>query len=391
MSLLQISHSPDLQRLQNEGYEIEISSGFLVVNSIPYINQKGETAIGVLVSDLSMAGNITVKPANHVIHFIGEHPCDKDGTIMTAISHASGENKLTPDITINHSFSNKPPTGYDDYHHKITRYIEIISAPAKSIDPEATACTFKILESKNDDSPFFYEDTASSRAGIRALSDKLAVQKVAIIGLGGTGSYILDQLAKTPIREIHLYDGDKYLQHNAFRSPGAATLENLQRQLSKVDYYKEQYSNMHKGIVAHNGYLIESDLPHLNDFNFIFLCIDDGLVKKPIIEYLMSNKIPFIDVGMGLHLVNNELLGTCRVTTSSNEKSDHISDRISFCESLEDDEYSQNIQIADMNALNAVMAVIKWKKICGFYQDLENEHNSTYSTNVNQMTSDESL
>ena len=38
---------------------------------------------------------------------------------------------------------------------------------------------------------------------------------------------------------------------------------------------------------------------------------------------------------------------------------------------MEDDEYATNIQIADLNALNALMAVIKWKKLSGFYQDLK--------------------
>ena len=33
--------------------------------------------------------------------------------------------------------------------------------------------------------------------------------KVAVIGLGGTGSYLLDALAKCPVAEIHLYDDDK--------------------------------------------------------------------------------------------------------------------------------------------------------------------------------------
>ena len=49
-----------------------------------------------------------------------------------------------------------------------------------------------------------------------------------------------------------------------------------------------------------------------------------------------------------------------------------------------------NVQIADLNSLNATLAVIKWKKLCGVYQDLEGEHHSTYSTNVNALTSDES-
>ena len=35
------------------------------------------------------------------------------------------------------------------------------------------------------------------------------------------------------------------------------------------------------------------------------------------------------------------------------------------------------------------MAVMRWKKFCGFYQDLEGEHNSTYSTNCHLLTGDD--
>ena len=44
-------------------------------------------------------------------------------------------------------------------------------------------------------------------------------------------------------------------------------------------------------------------------------------------------------------------------------------------------EYASNIQIVELNALNASYAVIKWKQLSGFYQDLEKEHHLTYSTN----------
>ena len=67
---------------------------------------------------------------------------------------------------------------------------------------------------------------------------------MAIVGLGGTGSYILDFLAKTPVQHIHLFDGDRFLQHNAFRSPGAPSLEELQEELSKVGWFQRIYSRM---------------------------------------------------------------------------------------------------------------------------------------------------
>ena len=37
------------------------------------------------------------------------------------------------------------------------------------------------------------------------------------------------------------------------------------------------------------------------------------------------------------------------------------------------------IQVADLNALNATMAVIKGKKLFGFYMDFQREHLSTYA------------
>jgi hypothetical protein len=35
------------------------------------------------------------------------------------------------------------------------------------------------------------------------------------------------------------------------------------------------------------------------------------------------------------------------------------------------------------------MAVIKWKKLCGFYRDLQREYHSTYSLDVNMLLSEE--
>lgn len=52
-------------------------------------------------------------------------------------------------------------------------------------------------------------------------------------------------------------------------------------------------------------------------------------------------------------------------------------------------EYASNIQIVELNALNASLAVIKWKQLSGFYQDLEYEHHLTYSTNCALLQTDE--
>jgi hypothetical protein len=135
--------------------------------------------------------------------FMGEYPCNNDGSIITAIQHSAQQNQqLFDGIIINFSFSNKPPNGYDNYYDKVVRYAEIISAPAKSIDKTATAKTFKVIVDSEDETVFNYIDSNSSRANIYQLNSKFKGQRVAIIGLGGTGSYILDFVAKTPVDEI---------------------------------------------------------------------------------------------------------------------------------------------------------------------------------------------
>jgi hypothetical protein len=391
MSQLLINRSPDLKRLRDEGYEIEVRSNHLLVHSVPYMNAKGVVARGTLVSPLTLAGDVTTRPTDHIAYFIGEHPCRNDKTLIPQIKHQSNRSQLATDVCIDHSFSNKPVEGYANYYEKMTRYIEIISSYAIFFDPTLTARTFKVVESKESSSPFVYVDTASSRSGIGAISEKLALSKIAIVGLGGTGSYILDLLAKTPVKEIHLFDGDVFLQHNSFRSPGAASLDDLLAQPSKVQYFKNTYSKMHKNIIAHEGFVTEANVNNLEGFDFVFLSIDKGAVKKLIIEELQKNRIPFIDVGMGIEVSEDSgaLLGICRVTTNSALKSDHILKRISLSDAADDGVYGSNIQVADLNALNAVLAVIKWKKLYGFYHDMELEHHSTYSTNVNQLLSEE--
>lgn len=391
MSRALISRSPDLLRLQNEGYEVEVRSGHLLIGSVPYVNAQREVVFGTLVSELTMAGDITARPGTHVAMFIGEQPCTKDGREIEQIKHSVGPMALAPGLDAMRSFSNKPPQGYADYFEKMTRYIDIISAPAKALRPEATARTYKVIEVDEGEGVFCYLDTASSRAGIGAITAKLALGRVAIVGLGGTGSYVLDLVAKTPVKEIHLFDGDIFLQHNAFRSPGAAPIEVLREQPSKVAYHHSRYAPMRRGIVPHAVYVSSENVAQLQAFDFVFLCMDAGPAKKLIVDALQVSGTPFIDTGLGVEILEDslELWAICRVTTSTSNKFDHVHRRLSYAEPADGGDYERNIQIADLNALTAALAVMRWKKHFGFYQDLEREHDSTYTTNCNLLTGDE--
>lgn len=55
----------------------------------------------------------------------------------------------------------------------------------------------------------------------------------------------------------------------------------------------------------------------------------------------------------------------------------------------DDDLYASNIQIAELNMFNAVLAVIKWKKIFGIYVDERQEHECSFTIGPNMMSNEE--
>jgi hypothetical protein len=386
MSRELISRSPDLKRLRDDGYFIQIRGGLLVMREVPYVDSQRRVRMGSLISSLTLSGDVTRAPDTHVVHFDGEYPCRADGTPINEISHATANFDLGHGVKAKHAFSSKPATGYTDYYHKMTTYAAILCGPATVLKADATPRPFSVPEDE-ENSVFNYAETTSDRAGIGALSDRLMMEKVAIIGLGGTGSYVLDLVAKTPVQEIRLFD-DELLQHNAFRAPGAPSIDQLRDAPKKVDYLKEIYSKMHRGINAHAVAIGPANVNLLDGITFAFICIHGGEAKRIVVEKLEALGVPFIDVGMGLEVVDGSLGGIVRVTTSTPEKREHVHQgRLSFGAAEAEDVYASNIQVADLNALNATLAVIKWKKLRGFYRDLEREHHSTYTTDGNMMLS----
>lgn len=382
----QISHSPDLRRLTDEGYFLEIKGGFLLLKEVPYVNEQKQVKIGTLISSLNMAGDVTLKPDTHVVHFDGEYPCQADGARIDKIINQSRLKNLGNGITAKYTFSSKPTGGYSDYYEKMTTYASILAGPAAVLKPGISPKIFRTPD-EGEESVFNYVETASDRAGIGALTQRLATETVGIIGLGGTGSYVLDGVAKVPVQEIHLFDDDLFLQHSAFRAPGAPSIEELRKALLKVDHFAAIYSKMHRHIIPHAVRICESNIHILEGLSFVFVCIDSGKAKQRIFQKLEEMEIAFIDAGMGLYLADESLGGILRVTASTPDNREHVyqKQRVSFADDGGEGVYASNIQVADLNLLNAAMALIKWKKIRGFYWDSEQEYHSMYTIDSNTL------
>ena len=382
MSRELFSRNADLKRLREEGYFVQVIGGALVMRQVPYVDSQRQVRYGTLISSLTLAGDQTCRPDTHVMFFDGDFPSEADGSPMSQISHQAVANTFG-NITARYSFSSKPDGGYLDYHHKMSTYASILAGPAAVLQPGVTPKVNRMPDDE-EESVFNYVETASDRVGIGALTQRFATHRVAIVGSGGTGSYVLDFVAKTPVCEIRLFDGDEFLTHNAFRAPGAPSIEELRDAPRKVDYFKSIYSRMHRGISVHSA-LDASNLDLLQGVTFAFICIDAGEAKRLVVERLEAMGVLFIDVGMGLELVNGSLGGILRLSTSTPTNRDEARKHMSLEGGGADDIYASNIQVADLNALNAVLAVIKWKKLIGFYRDLEGEHHCTYTTDGNML------
>jgi hypothetical protein len=76
------------------------------------------------------------------------------------------------------------------------------------------------------------------------------------------------------------FDGDTFLQHNAFRSPGAPSIEELKAKPGKVAYLQGIYAKMRRGIVVHPEYLDTENIELLRDMQLVFLCFDGGTAKR---------------------------------------------------------------------------------------------------------------
>lgn len=394
MSRQPIAHNTDLTRLENEGYALDVDhEGYLVVKGVPYVTRNREVRRGTIVGKLVTRGTVDdiVGFQDHTVHFAGEMPCDDKGCPLTNVVIDSNRQQLGTRIWVDHRFSSKPgPQGYPSMYSQIKQYVTILESYAHRIDSDVTAKTGPVVSLDPDEAgPFVYMDTASVRAGIVMVTAKLRHRRVAIVGIGGTGSYVLDLVSKTPVAEIHLFDDDDFFTHNAFRGPGAATIDQLRALPSKVQYWRDKYSAMHTGIVAHKYRVNAENVAELATFDFVFLCMDSGPDKLAIVMALEEMGISFIDAGVGVQEVDGALRGTVRATTSTSDKRDHVRRRVSFAQPGGDNDYERNIQVADLNALNATLAVIKWKKLCGFYHDFEHEHDTTYTINSHLLTRDE--
>lgn len=370
------SHNDDIRRLVERGYAVTFDSDYLVVRDIPYLNHARELQWGTIVTLLEFIDEVKVKQKNHQVSFAGGAPHGLDGRPISNIGdtpHTVPLSDTEPRVVVERQFSNKPDAGYVDFFDKIDRYSTIISGPAMELHG-VTPLTFRTYDNAAGESVFKFRDMLTARAEIDDLTAAFNDEIVAVIGLGGTGGYVLDLMVKTPVREVRGFDADGYHVHNAYRSPGRLLSEELG--MTKAEVYANRYENFRHGLKIETKFIDSASQEEVAGVTFAFVCVDKGTARAAIVELLIAKGIPFIDVGMGLARRSGPIKGSMRVTHFAKDRATEVRDmRLAPTHDAQDDIYKTNIQISELNALNACLAVILYKKQLGFYVDDEPLYN----------------
>lgn len=363
-----------IRDLDEQGYQLDFINGHFVIFGLPYLDQAGSLKYGDWISPVDLAeGGAIDPPSNHQAWFRGDKPHGQGGRELS-IAVRNNRLQVTPDLIADFSFSaklleNGQMRAYRSFEEKVQTYLHAITAPAMAAYPDATPLKGIGVMAAAQNSPLRFPDTSSANYNLNDISSLLRGRKVAIVGLGGTGAYILDFLARTHLERIALFDDDKVHVHTIFRMPGFIHQAIGKK---KVEALYQQYGNWHAGIEPIDERVTEQNIDRLLEFDFVFVSVDDGPARRLIVDWLTSRSVPFVDCGMGLNRSVVGLNGIVRITgvdRSAFERT--INTAYLPTENTKEDEYRRQAQIAELNALNAALAVIRFKQHFKMYDRLD--------------------
>ncbi len=365
-----IAPDPHVQRLVDEQYQVTIEGGYLIIDRIPYVTSAGQIAWGALICAYRNIDGVPQLDSDHQCWFTGSVPFRADGTSLEGPLVSEKQEQTVAGRQVQLRFSNKPePIGdfFDNHYNKITHYIRKISRHARDLDAAVSATSVGSFRRLEVPSVFHYPNDAIAQGGLDAVADKLRLQRVCIVGVGGTGSYLLDALAKEEIERIDLYDHDVIEPKNAFRMPFAMSRDDALARHFKAPWLASRYEVMRKGVTGHAQRIDADNVADLAGADFVFIAVDHGPSRGIIARFLVEQRIPFIDVGIGVDKRPEvtALIARARVTLVTPGTAD-LADGLPTADDSADAVYD-NIQVLEINAINAMLAVIRFKQYLGFY------------------------
>lgn len=140
---------------------------------------------------------------------------------------------------------------------------------------------------------------------------QLEQMDIGIVGLGGTGSAVAEQLARMGVKKLRLVDHDKIETSNVSRLYGS-TIRDVQKKKNKVDVVGSHLKNINPDVAIKtlNETVIKNDvLRSLANCDLIFSCLDRHAPRAVLNELSYQCFIPIIDVGVGLQKDETGFIG----------------------------------------------------------------------------------
>ena len=357
---------------EQAGFTVEVESAIVRAVRVPCLLASGVVSTCTIETSHDSANGQPDKRiggAVHAVRITVDEECDglvynADGTPIG--SYVDGDGKTWSNISIKKGSPDSPEqdTSAHDLIHRYAK--QIVGAVSKAGYSETAFLTMP--------NPFKIPNTFEARAAIGPVQKRIRGQSIAIIGLGGTGAYILDLVAKTPVKEIHLLDADHVEWHTFMRAPGAPTTEEIESvrkgNLNKVNYYHSKYVSLREDIHLHtvrvDSQSMFADFLSDHPIDFAFVCIDqqkdsDSPRQDVVYAALSQTEVPFIDSGVSITLENHAVKGA--VTTSYYAAgSEAWKEAIPNARVKGNVPGYRNVQLPEVNALAASLAVMEWRR-----------------------------
>jgi hypothetical protein len=165
------------------------------------------------------------------------------------------------------------------------------------LGPSITSVMFGADHHKDDDIASRYDRQV--RAFGVARQRLLNSLRVGIVGLGGTGSIVAEQLARGGVGRITLVDNDVIEDTNLSRIIGSTDRDISKAKIAVLKKHLARITSA-KIITINDSALKQSVLVQLRDCDVVFSCVDNDRSRALLNRFAYQYFIPVIDMGVRL-------------------------------------------------------------------------------------------
>jgi hypothetical protein len=136
--------------------------------------------------------------------------------------------------------------------------------------------------------------------------DLLGTATVAIVGLGGGGSHVAQQLAHVGVGNLSLFDPDRVEWSNLNRLVGA-TAADAHNGAMKVDIARRLVLGIHPGVnVGAHAVQWQLAAEVIREADIVVGCMDSYAARQDLEVTTRRFLMPLVDIGMDVHVVGEQ-------------------------------------------------------------------------------------